>query len=363
MKMYRFIITILCFFIASAPTYAQWQTPNHSTPTGRGAGVTGFGSAGPGALGAPYVGNGPNADPSFGGDTYFKTGRPWADIRAYGAVCAGGVDDTAAIQSAIDHVGTLGGGVVYFPPGQCKTTSTLIVTQPTCLVGVNAGTASGPASISAQSGDFTAISFLAGNGGSCLNNLSVFGYLNAAATLPTILVGVGIVVNMNNCTVWGGTFALQTSGGDGRIFNCYFSGWAPTGGGVLSFGSNFWYGNKIDQGVVPTAYGFFQVGGANNDGENYFFGNDFSGAYTIASFYSDDGGSGLNFSVHVASIFSSPVVLLRSKHTAIIGSTFGVNAVQNNVGTLNIVGGFAFSPVTVTGAGARSCAGNTNITC
>lgn len=48
--------------LASSPAYAQWQTPNHATPQGRGAGVIGFGSVGPCAAGIPLIGAGASAD-------------------------------------------------------------------------------------------------------------------------------------------------------------------------------------------------------------------------------------------------------------------------------------------------------------
>jgi hypothetical protein len=56
------------FFVAcaTAPTLAQWGTPDHSIPIGRGAGKTGFKSVGPCAVDAPIVGTGVNADPACG---------------------------------------------------------------------------------------------------------------------------------------------------------------------------------------------------------------------------------------------------------------------------------------------------------
>lgn len=39
------------------------------------------------------------------------------NVRAFGAIGDGVKDDTLAIQSAINHANSLGGGVVYFPPG------------------------------------------------------------------------------------------------------------------------------------------------------------------------------------------------------------------------------------------------------
>lgn len=65
MKMLR-LAAALALFLAASPAVAQWQTPNHSVPIGRGTGVTGFGSALPGAAGRPFISNGASADPSFG---------------------------------------------------------------------------------------------------------------------------------------------------------------------------------------------------------------------------------------------------------------------------------------------------------
>ena len=51
------------------------------------------------------------------GDQYFRSGRPWVDVRAYGAAGDGVTDDGAAIASAISAINTLGGGTLFFPPG------------------------------------------------------------------------------------------------------------------------------------------------------------------------------------------------------------------------------------------------------
>jgi len=52
--------------LLSASAQAQWQTPNHSVPIGRGMGVIGHGNVPPGALGLPFLGQGPTTDPAFG---------------------------------------------------------------------------------------------------------------------------------------------------------------------------------------------------------------------------------------------------------------------------------------------------------
>jgi hypothetical protein len=64
MNLFRLLVLVLALIIA-APAGAQWQTPDHSVPIGRGGGFTGFDNAAPGTAGRPLVSNGATADPSF----------------------------------------------------------------------------------------------------------------------------------------------------------------------------------------------------------------------------------------------------------------------------------------------------------
>lgn len=68
---------------------------------------------------------------SFSGDVFFKSGRPWADVRhpSFGAKGDGTTDDTTAIQSAINTITALGGGIVYLPQGTYLTTAALTITD------------------------------------------------------------------------------------------------------------------------------------------------------------------------------------------------------------------------------------------
>lgn len=65
MKTLRSAIAAVLLFVA-APAFAQWQTPNHSVPVGRGGGIQGFGNALPGVAGQPLVSTGSTSDPAFG---------------------------------------------------------------------------------------------------------------------------------------------------------------------------------------------------------------------------------------------------------------------------------------------------------
>lgn len=54
---------------------------------------------------------------TFTQNFYFKSGDPWFDVKAYGAIGDGVTNDTTACQNAIQAALTGGFGVVYFPPG------------------------------------------------------------------------------------------------------------------------------------------------------------------------------------------------------------------------------------------------------
>jgi len=53
------------FFIASAQAQNSGTVANHAVPVGKGAGVSGFTSAAPGATGIPLTSNGASSDPTF----------------------------------------------------------------------------------------------------------------------------------------------------------------------------------------------------------------------------------------------------------------------------------------------------------
>lgn len=288
------------------------------------------------------------------GTPYFL-GRPWADVRAFGAVGDNVVDDTAAIQSAITAAA---GGIVFFSPGNYKITTTLNITNPgTCLIG---------ASVSSTNllgaTDFTMISFAANTAYSCLEKIGVYGYRVSTATNPTVLIGANALVNMRDCLINGGVFGLRTAGTDGMIENCAIAGWGTTGGNVDSTGANWYVRDKLDQGSVTVSFGFHQ-GISPALAENHFEQTDFSGNFSVSSLAVDDGGTSRAITIISGGVFSSPIRIDNAKFTSLIGAELGSTTLVNTAGPLSVVGSFAFSATTATGAGARSCAGNINITC
>ena len=121
MKKLLFVLALL----ACSPAQAQWQTPNHSVPLGRGAGVTGFKSVGPCAATQTIMGQGAAADPICG--------QQIISVKSYGATGDGTTNDTAAMQAAI----TAGAGVatVYVPCGTYLISSTLTLPSSSTLTG------------------------------------------------------------------------------------------------------------------------------------------------------------------------------------------------------------------------------------
>jgi len=88
-------------------------------------------------------------------------------VKDFGAVGDGVTDDTAAIQAAIDAVQAAGGGTVYVPKGQYKTTDVIRITGKVNLIGANRTNVS--AIVAHHTG--AAILSLKGSTGSCVKFL------------------------------------------------------------------------------------------------------------------------------------------------------------------------------------------------
>lgn len=68
--------------------------------------------------------------------------RESVSVKDFGAVGDGVTDDTAAIQAALNYVNSVGGGVVYLPPGRYRkadTSATLVIYSNTTLKGAGDG--------------------------------------------------------------------------------------------------------------------------------------------------------------------------------------------------------------------------------
>ncbi len=120
---------------------AQWQTPNHSVPIGKGAGVTGFNSVGPCLSGVPLVGAGAASDPVCSASGALGTGAyttayvlPTASTSVLGGVKVDGTSITISGGIISASAGT------YLPLAGGTMTGNLLFTDNTLDIGANGGT-------------------------------------------------------------------------------------------------------------------------------------------------------------------------------------------------------------------------------
>jgi hypothetical protein len=107
--MKKFVFALLLLF--ASPVFAQWQTPNHSIPTGRGVGVTGFGAAVPGTVGLPLISAGPTFDPVF--QSLANVGLTPGANNTIKCTLTGAVQDCTASQ--VNTILAAGAGSVIAP--------------------------------------------------------------------------------------------------------------------------------------------------------------------------------------------------------------------------------------------------------
>ena len=174
---------------------------------------------------APSGGILPNA-------VHFKSGTPWADVEAFGALCNSSADDTSAFNSAISAVQALGGGTVYVPPtpgGYCclKTGVTVSGSTPVRIV----GSATRASSIGACGADVTPLTL--NSPYSSMEYMQVSGKGNPSdatfgATQPAVMTGA----NCETCRLY---------------YNYVVFGWNA----ILITGDN----NVIEKNQASNSYG------------------------------------------------------------------------------------------------------------
>lgn len=121
----------------------------------------------------------------FNPGTLLDKGNLVYNVKAYSAVGDGTVDDTTAIQQAINAANTAGGGVVSFPKGTYKITSELTVYSNITLQGVSMESSIiKQATLNANGLHGTAVS------GFCIFDLGIQG--NSTGSTPGTGTGIGI---------------------------------------------------------------------------------------------------------------------------------------------------------------------------
>lgn len=155
------------------------------------------------------------------GTALFAGGSPWADVTSvrWGADPTGATDSHTAIQNACNYISGLGGGIVFFPPGTYKVTSTITVPGYVRLV----GTQSHSCIITSNNADINVITFTANSQQGALENLTISGGQIIAGTFPTnptILVPPSADIWFVRCEIQGGNGSILNNGQDLHIEGC-----------------------------------------------------------------------------------------------------------------------------------------------
>ncbi len=303
---------------------------------------------------------------------FFKNGRPWADVRAWGAKGDSTTDDTAAIQNAINYMSTnFDGGIVFFSPGSYKVTSTLTVNKGIILMGSGRRTTA----ISSAGADITVLNVgvapFTGNDGIGIEKLFILGNATTSSTSAVVVINANVSGYMRDCQILGGKFAIYTGGVDFTYDNNDVASRGTSSGGanIFSYGGGWYIRMKIDN-ITAVTYGFFQGwNGSTAAAENHFMQSDFTGPWTNAAIRIDDQGHNSNITIFEGSVVGPQgtgggVEIDNARHTSIVGGELGgVVNLGNLGGTIAITGTTGFSGVTVSGGSTHACAANINVTC
>jgi Pectate lyase superfamily protein len=301
---------------------------------------------------------------TFSGGAYFS-GQPWFDVLSTAHSCAaadptGVSNSTTAIQCHINYMNTTyGGGTVYLPPGiYLVAGGGVTVPQGVWLIGssIDSTTLEVASDSIVVQASITGGTCPSGglNGG--IDKMSVYGYQNAAATQPAVLVGTNCVFNIYNSRVWFGAIALNTAGVDGQVFNTFICGYTYN---IVSTGANWYDHVKSDScGIGPSTYAFAQNSSASLQ-ENHFLNSDFScgcsGSFVIAD------GHNNSITGFLHSVFDSPIGITNARVVQITASEVGNTNFTVSAGTLIMSGTYAFATTTISGSGGKACASGSNV--
>lgn len=168
-------------------------------------------------------------------DVYFKSGKPWYDVIAFGADPTGVADSTSAIQSAISASSA---SFVYLPQGVYKVSSTLTIST-TGISLVGAGRLTSQIKTTQTTGDIISITApytkiesltIVGPGnavmtsGNAINDTGGYGSSFKNLYISDVFNGITLT-NASNCLVQYvkmaniyGAYGVQFSGGGGHSF-------------------------------------------------------------------------------------------------------------------------------------------------
>lgn len=291
-------------------------------------------------------------------DQFFQTGRPWADVCAYGAVPDNSTPSAAFIQAAVDYMyTTFGGGTVYLP-GLFVLEHGIVVKGGVCIVG-------GGRSVSALQGgggDFNTVTFDTSCVKGCgLAHLTVNGFQSQAATSNAIQINQNVSVNLFDIGAFYGSAAMYTAGIDGAYENCWFNGSVNS---VWSDGANKYTDVIFNANGSFPSYGTAFTQGLGFSGgtsvENMLTNCDFSGNFTKSVSIYTRTTPPYGITIFKGCIFAAPILLSQAYHTGFIGCEVGSPSFTVGTGSASVVGCVATGFTLTLPAGVVK-AGNVNI--
>jgi len=291
-----------------------------------------------------------------------NTGAPGCSA----AVPDDAIDDYTAIQCAIDYLDTTyGGGILLFGAGTYTTLTTLQVNGSTLLMGTGPGTTV----LNTNNTDVGVIQFNGDAGGlpdwyAGLRRISIIGPQSTSSTSAVVRVSPKVKVTIDEFNIWGGKYALFMDGVDGHISNGTIAAMASSGISLYSRGANWYHRVKFNPYAGQTLQQFYYLAswtawGWSGIQEEHFVHCDFTGNTTSGYPISIVANTGIV--TMVGSVIGGHTSVSTATAILFSGMEFGGNIVSNS--RIAITASYGVNGTTVSGQGARSCAGNIAIGC
>lgn len=246
----------LVLALACAPALAQ-VTPGTS-PLSIAKGGTAGATAGAARTNLAVPGLATNN--TLTGDNYFKSGRPWFDVIAYGADPTGVADSTTAIQNAI-NAASVSSGNVYLPSGVYKTSAALTISAANGISLIGSGRLS--AIIRSTSPTASIISITASY--ATIDSLTLQGPLGTVSTSGAAISANGSqgskFTNLYISDVFSG-ISLNNSTAALVQFVKMFNIYGAPAVAISNGGGEYIVDNQLDQNIYGTAYTFSSGFGA-----------------------------------------------------------------------------------------------------
>jgi len=263
----------------------------------------------------------------------------------------------AAIQGAINYIGGINGGTVFFPGQTYLIDTTLNLTGTVILQGV-----ASQGSLIQCNIDTTVLSCV--TAGNCTTQ-DIFLYNSFATPTSNVLEidSTTVAMTMRDCSVLGGVAAINIFATD-----CLFENVTATGNSfnVFSHGANWYLRCKLDNELASPVALFFQstpvVAGKGQENNLTMCDLSYSGAGTPNSVTINDGGGTLTaFTTFVGCVFSHPIVITSAKGSMFSACEVGSTTFSAGTSPTAVTGCWASTAIVVSGAG-KVVSGCVNIT-